>query len=431
MRKKISKCTKKSKAKKTQVARNPEASVDELLAAADAAITALDVEKAIKLYSKAAGLLRMGRMSSTGTREQDLIQVLEKMGESKVSVGDQDGAKQDFQEALQLLDQEKDQNVAYYEARSSLLFYVGQLCMADEALEAYRQGVTSLESCLAFLSNNSVDHMEEDNNINQKLIPELRRKLSGAYCTMAELYLTDLCYETNAETECEVYLEKALQIKDTDGEPVVDALQTMASLRLSQESRRVEAVPFILRAYDKMRVGSEALAALVGLGEQETDPESSEEQALELKEVDAANNLPEFEFRCQTAKLLLECASVLKASQQASELTKNDAELCLSASISVLGSLLAQNDEVVEIWFLTGCAFSAKNPPVIDSAIFYFQRSMEMLTNIKNALKQEAEYATEVEKEDIEDQLQENQIQIEDVRAKLDELDNFSPKMEE
>ena len=100
MRKKISKSTKKSKAKKTQVARNPEASVDELLAAADAAITALDVEKAIKLYSKAAGLLRMGRISSTGTREQDLIQVLEKMGESKVSVGDQDGAKQDFQEAL-------------------------------------------------------------------------------------------------------------------------------------------------------------------------------------------------------------------------------------------------------------------------------------------------------------------------------------------
>ncbi len=40
-----------------------------------------------------------------------------------------------------------------------------------------------------------------------------------------------------------------------DGEPLVDALQTMASLRLSQESRHAKAVPYILCTYDKMIFG--------------------------------------------------------------------------------------------------------------------------------------------------------------------------------
>jgi len=56
-----------------------------------------------------------------------------------------------------------------------------------------------------------------------------------------------------------------------DGEPLVDALQTMASLRLSQKTRQQEAVPFILRAYDKMKTGCEALATLVGLGDDDND----------------------------------------------------------------------------------------------------------------------------------------------------------------
>jgi hypothetical protein len=136
-----------------------------------------------------------------------------------------------------------------------------------------------------------------------------------------------------AENQCKHYLEKALQLKDVDGEPMVDALQSMASLRISQDQdQRPEAVSYILRAYEKQRVGSEALAALVGLDDrgmqQKTGGSSSscsndcndttvlqedqeDEHAKELVEVDAANNLPEFEFRCQTAKILLECTDLL------------------------------------------------------------------------------------------------------------------------
>lgn len=103
----------------------------------------------------------------------------------------------------------------------------------------------------------------------------------------------------------------------------------------------------------------------------------------------------------------------------------------MSAAISVLGSLLAQNDEVVEIWFLAGCAFAAKNPPMVESAHFYLQRAMEMLSEIKKALQQEVEYVgDEVEKQEIQAQLEENQTQIDDVQTKLNEHDGTS-SMEE
>lgn len=287
MKKKATTSAKKGKGKKNRIARNAEASVDELLAAAEAATASLDVEKAIGLYSQTASLLRMGRTSSSGTRERDLVQVLEKLGEAKVSMGDQEGAKQDFQEAIQLLDKEETKNIAYYETRSSLLFYFGQLCVEQEALNAYKNGISDLESCLSLAPDASANSMEEDEATNDKFLPELRKKLSGAFCTLVELYLTDLCYEEDAENECELYLEKALQIKDIDGDPVVDALQTMASFRLSQESRRAEAIPYILRTYEKMKIGSEALASLVGLGDPEKDMDGPDEKALELTEVDA------------------------------------------------------------------------------------------------------------------------------------------------
>jgi hypothetical protein len=123
----------------------------------------------------------------------------------------------------------------------------------------------------------------------------IRRQQSAAFCTIAELYLTDLCYEEDAEQQCEEAIQAAMKIIDpTDGEPLADSLQTMASLRLSQR-RTKEAATTVLKAYQKMKCGCEALSALVGL--QKNDEVTT--QAVELVDVDAANNLPGFEFRCQ------------------------------------------------------------------------------------------------------------------------------------
>ena len=221
--------------------------------------------------------------------------------------------------------------------------------------------------------------------------------------------MTDLCFEENAEQECESLAKQALALVDVDGEPVVDALQTMASLRLSQ-SRGVEAVAYALRTFLKMKAGCQALASLVGLRE----PEEGTPQAVELLELESVQQLPGFEFRCQSAKLLLECASALRDSTA----DENDREQeCVEAALDVLGSLLAENDEVVEIWHLTGDALSVTNDPSVESVTHYWQRALEMLGAVKKSLEQDA-FEAEGEEED------EMQQQLEDISCQMEELSN-------
>ena len=53
--------------------------------------------------------------------------------------------------------------------------------------------------------------------------------IADAFCGIAELYMTDLCFESNAESLCEEAVNNALQFNRN-----VDVLQTLASLRISQ-----------------------------------------------------------------------------------------------------------------------------------------------------------------------------------------------------
>jgi hypothetical protein len=251
---------------------------------------------------------------------------------------------------------------------------------------------------------------------------------------VAELFLTDLCFEDTAEAECDSYVSLALKIKDLDGEPVIDALQTAASLRLSQ-SRKEEARKFILRAYNKMRTGCEALANLVGL-------EEKAKRAVELVEVDAANSLPSFEFRCQTAKLLLECAATEGGSAgdngnnqkpPASEL-EQEQQQCNRAAIRVLGSLLAENDEIPEVYYLLGCAYMASE--TVEVARHYWTQALELLVKMQKDLEEDAE-GIDMKDDDDEDeeelniQLQSINCQMEEVRSKLEEIDEEKEAMEE
>lgn len=252
----------------------------------------------------------------------------------------------------------------------------------------------------------------------QLTILYIRQKLASARVTVAELYLTDLCFEENAESECESYVTQALQLTDVDGEPMVDALQTAASLRLSQQ-RKADARQLILKAYQKIKVGCEALANLVGLG----DAKSKRAVELQEGEVDAAQGLPSLDFRSQTAKLLLECGAADDKDTPSEEETTN----CHKAAIHVLGSLLAENDEVPEIWYLLGCAFQASNNS--ENAKYYWNKALEMLTSIQKQMEEETD-AMEEEDEDLDIQIQNIACQMEEIKSKLD-IEEEGAKMEE
>ncbi len=254
-----------------------------------------------------------------------------------------------------------------------------------------------------------------------------RRQLCAAFCSVAELYLTDLCDKPDAESLCEAALNSALTLDEAsssdisfeseigDGSnapPPPDALQTIANFRLSQ-CRVPDAAVCILKAYERMKVGCEAMSALVGLAYADggaKDDGESEAKSRELVDVDAASSLPEYSFRCQTAKIMLECASLLENSDTE---TKNQ---CAESAIQVLGSLLAENDEVIEVWYLLGCAFMACTPSHNESAHYYWEHTLSMLTKVKEDLKKslEEEYDSNDEFE-----LDEIDCQITEVKSKL------------
>lgn len=523
---------KKSTTKISQQEKHQITDVHQLLSQADIAYETSNVESALKLYTYTQSILNQTiiQKEQNNNNKQELIsdiltlsKVSCKIGEIKASFHDpNDKGYNDFQNGLQVLSNENERKylstmlttatnencnemslvndlmlqAQWKEVRSNLYMYLGQLSSQNDALNNFNNAVIDLKNCLEILerihsilttgkstssqqpqqpqqlpSNHDTKNESniDQNNIEITII-ETSKQLCGAYCSIAELYLTDLCYEPNAEQECENALTLALELdkkqqlqmhsihgnnkdsKDNDALIVLpDAVQAMANLRLCQ-NRFLEAIPFILDAYSRMKVGCEAMADLVGLGReisgevqnQVMTENSKDTVAKELGEdaLKAANKLPGFEFRCQTAKILLECAANLEQSKskdneidqgQSIDYEKREEQrlYCIEAAVQTLGSLMAENDEVIETWYLLGCAFQSKSSDNFDLAKHYFENTLEMLMKTKDEIEQSSDM--HMMENDEFNPLTDIMEKIEDVEKKIKEVDQniLGDKMDE
>ena len=86
---------------------------------------------------------------------------------------------------------------------------LGQLFEGQQSLQLYQQGIAILAKKVA---ENS----------------ELKHDLSSALCSVADLYMTDLCDEPDAEAECTKAIECAIEAEETNPE----AWQTKARLQI-------------------------------------------------------------------------------------------------------------------------------------------------------------------------------------------------------
>ncbi|EZG45081.1 hypothetical protein GNI_140890 [Gregarina niphandrodes] len=76
-------------------------------------------------------------------------------------------------------------------------WYLGQACEGEEARDFYLRGKTELEQrCQTYPDSQ-----------------ELRTQLADVYTALAELYMTDLCFEPDAEARCIQYLEDGNRCK--------------------------------------------------------------------------------------------------------------------------------------------------------------------------------------------------------------------------
>jgi tetratricopeptide (TPR) repeat protein len=117
---------------------------------------------------------------------------------------------------------------------------LAQLCEAGEALKCYEKAYQIASLMLHGCRK-------------KKMKKTLQETMATMCCAVAELYLTDLCFNEDAEQQCEQAVNRALQLNSESVEPH----QLQASLRLSQ-CRPEEALTALRTAVDLThRLGEE------------------------------------------------------------------------------------------------------------------------------------------------------------------------------
>lgn len=288
-------------------------------------LSSMEPELAIKFFLKALSL------------EPENYNVLDSLAEAYLQVGDCNSALQIFQ-----LTTSKNPSGSY-----SRWLTIAQLQNGHESLASFSTGV-----------NYIISKLEDLSNLDSKEICKLKKDISKAYVGMAELYLTDLCYDENAEQICEQFISKSF-VYDISS---LDAKQSLANLRLSQK-RLADAAVIIKEVFHhtmqlraKYNERSIIQDLLVSSGNDEDD--------------EAISNMPTLEFSIQTGKLLVECGSEVPS-------------LVLDA-IELLTDLLNDDDEIIEIWYIIGIAAIGLDPPDLESGRYHLERAHEMMIHIQD-----------------------------------------------
>ncbi|KAI7240307.1 hypothetical protein KC330_g1345 [Hortaea werneckii] len=228
------------------------------------------------------------------------LPALNLLGEISVELGDVDSAKQYFEQAV-VLDPEGKVPEAMGGGAEKFL-WLAQLCEegGKASVQWFEKGAAALQGEIEALETGNMPGMDEEAMLMLRV--EKKRKLANALCGIVEVYMTDLSWEDDAEARCEALVTQAMTVED---ETSPEVLQTLASVRLSQE-RKEDAQSALTRSLATWR---------------HLDPE------------DPA--IPDFANRIALSRLLMEA-----------EMEKE--------AMFVLQRLVTDDDQSVEAWYLGG-----------------------------------------------------------------------------
>ncbi|XP_063736250.1 uncharacterized protein si:dkey-12j5.1 isoform X1 [Eleginops maclovinus] len=234
--------------------------------------------------------------------ESSNLQALDMQGHICSELGDTQKAKEAFLRAVELSP----------DVGHSKYMYLGQIHTGQESVDFYTKGIQVLLSVLDKQAQTKQAQAAAAAPADEEAELPTAKDVCVAYCSMAEIYLTDLCMEEGAGDKCKELIERALQYHHENPE----ALQLMASYLFSTE---------------RNQEGKEYLLKSVGLWL----PAQKQSAASSSTDEDMQNDIPPYESRVTTAKLLLE---------------SEEFEL----AVDVLEGLLDEDDEVVQVWYLSG-----------------------------------------------------------------------------
>jgi tetratricopeptide (TPR) repeat protein len=262
------------------------ASPEALLIQAATLLQTSQPEEALVAARRALNLLQ-----PTSEPKLAALPALNLIGEINVELGDPETARAAFEAAI-ALDEDGEHDGA------EKFLWLAQLNEEGgaESVRWFEKGVEVLRRELGELETKLIKKAEV-----QEALDEKKQKIASALCGIAEVYMTDLSWEEDAEKRCEAAVTEALLAAPESAEP----LQTLASIRISQT--RFE----------------DAKAAL----------ERSTRLWKDLEPDDP--KVPDFSTRISLSRLLMEAEMEDEA-------------------IEVLERLIGENDGSVEAWYLGG-----------------------------------------------------------------------------
>jgi tetratricopeptide (TPR) repeat protein len=266
--------------------KKPKASPEALLVQAATLLQISQPEEALVAAKRALNLLQPSSEPSTAA-----LPALNLLGEINVELGDPDSARDAFEAAI-AIDPEGAQDGA------EKFLWMAQLNEEGGAASVrwFEKGVEVLKREISELEGKTVKKADVT-----ELLEEKKQKVANSLCGIAEVYMTDLSWEEDAEPRCEAAITEALLFAPNNSEP----LQTLASIRISQ-SRHEDAKAALTRS---MELWSNL------------DPDDP--------------TVPDFSTRISLSRLLMEAEMEDEA-------------------IEVLERLVGENDGSVEAWYLGG-----------------------------------------------------------------------------
>ncbi|XP_048881509.1 uncharacterized protein si:dkey-12j5.1 isoform X2 [Brienomyrus brachyistius] len=200
------------------------------------------------------------------------LNTLDMFGNICAELGDVEKAKQVFLRAVELSPDEG----------HSKYMYLGQMHTGKEAIQHFSKGIEIMLKELEKQARPAPPVAAAAAAVNRN--PEVTAKdMSVAFCSVAEIYFTDLCMEEGAADRCRDTIDKALQYDPENPE----GLQLMASYLFS---------------VDKPQEGKEFLMRSVGVWLPRHHQEAESAEGEEHQQ----NAMPPYESRITTAKLLVE-----------------------------------------------------------------------------------------------------------------------------
>lgn len=289
--------TKKDRAKERIRAKNaapqsPAVNPRELLAKATALLEAGDPEDAAKVARTA--------YENIGERGRQAGAALSLLGQIHVELGEVDTARDCFAAAVRV-----DEDGTLPEdlgGGPEKFLWLAQLSEdgGRDSVSWFERGAAALRAQIQQLSER-LDSLPQTRDQQETVINEKRRKLADTLCAVAEVYMTDLSWEEDAEQRCETLITEATMLAPE----LAETWQTVANVRISQ-SRTDEA--------------REALKRSLGLW-------------TDLPPEDPA--VPTFPTRVSLVRLLIEVGME-------------------ESAIEVAERLISEDDRSVEVWYLGG-----------------------------------------------------------------------------